>query len=145
MINCIIIDDEPLARQMIRMHLSRFPDWNIVAECFNAAQAYTALLQNEIQVIFLDIRMPHILGTEFLGSLKTPPLAIFTTAYADYALEGFELDAVDYLLKPITFDRFALAIGKVQARLNLPRGRAPGNNRPNQSPAKGRFYFYQTG
>lgn len=141
MINCIVLDDEPLAREMIRMHLSHLPHWNIVEECVNAAQAYAALLQNDIQVIFLDIRMPHILGTEFLGSLKAPPLAIFTTAYADHALEGFELDAVDYLLKPISFDRFALAIAKVQARLNLPQVKLRETAAQNNSPLKEDFIF----
>jgi two-component system, LytTR family, response regulator len=141
MINCIILDDEPLAREMIRMHLSHFPDWNIVGECVNAAQAYTVLLQNDIQVIFLDIRMPHVLGTEFLGSLKAPPLAIFTTAYADYAMAGFDLDAVDYLLKPITFERFAVAIAKLQARLNLPQVELREIPAQTRSPLKEDFIF----
>jgi two-component system LytT family response regulator len=115
----MIVDDEPLARAMIRMHLSRCPGWKIAGECINAIEAYALLHSTEIQVMFLDIRMPHIMGNEFLRSLKTPPLVIFTTAHAEHAIEGFELNAIDYLLKPVTFDRFIQAIDKTERQLNL--------------------------
>lgn len=117
MINCIIVDDEPLARDMIRLHLSSFPRWHIVQECMNALEAYEALHENHVEVMFLDIQMPKIKGNDFLRSLKSPPLVIFTTAYADFAVEGFELDVLDYLLKPITFERFRQCIEKVETRL----------------------------
>ncbi len=117
MIDCIIVDDEPLARDIIRMHLSQLPGWNIVQECINAMEAYEALINHNIQVIFLDIQMPRIQGMDFLRSLKKPPEIIFTTAHATYAVEGFELNAIDYLLKPITFDRFKQAITKVEQQL----------------------------
>jgi DNA-binding LytR/AlgR family response regulator len=122
MINCIIVDDEPLARQMIRMHLSQLSNWCIVQECVHALEAYEALHRHDVQVMFLDIQMPHLKGNDFLRSLRKPPLIVFTTAYADYALEGFELNAVDYLLKPITFDRFRQAVEKVHHQLSLPPG-----------------------
>ncbi len=119
MISCIIVDDEPLARQMIRMHLSKFSNWHIVQECVHAMEADEVLHRSEVQVMFLDIQMPHIKGTDFLRSLKKPPLIIFTTAHPGYALEGFELNAVDYLLKPVTFSRFQQAIVKAEQQLGL--------------------------
>ena len=118
MINCLIVDDEPLAREVIRLHISKLPGWSIVQECISAMEAYEALINHDIQVIFLDIQMPRIQGTDFLRSLKNPPKIIFTTAHPAYAVEGFELNAVDYLLKPITFDRFKQAIIKVEQQLN---------------------------
>lgn len=120
MINCLIVDDEPLARQVIAVHLSQFPDWAVVKECMNATEAWQALHEHEVQVMFLDIRMQGVNGVDFLRSLRNPPLVIFTTAYADYAVDGFELMAIDYLLKPITFDRFKQSIAKVYDKLNQP-------------------------
>lgn len=120
MINCLIIDDEPLARQMIAEHLAHFPDWVVVKECINATEAWQALHESTVHVLFLDIQMPGISGIDFLRSLKNPPLVVFTTAYANYAVEGFELMAVDYLLKPITPGRFKQAIIRVQEKLSLP-------------------------
>lgn len=117
MINCIIVDDEPLAREIIRMHISKLPGWNILQECISAIEAYEALIKHNIQVIFLDIQMPRIQGTDFLRSLKNPPKIIFTTAHPGYAVEGFELNAVDYLLKPVTFERFKQASEKVEQLL----------------------------
>jgi len=118
MINCLIVDDEPLAREVIRMHISKLQGWNIAGECINAMEAYEALINHNIQVMFLDVQMPRILGTDFLRSLKNPPKIIFTTAHPAYAVEGFELNATDYLLKPVTFDRFKQAITKVEQQLN---------------------------
>lgn len=125
MINCIIVDDEPLAREVIRMHLSAFPGWNIQQECINAMEAYEALIKHTVQVIFLDVQMPRIYGTDFLRSLKNPPAIIFTTAHPSYAVTGFELNAIDYLLKPVTVDRFKQAIIKVEQHLN--QGATAGN------------------
>ncbi|MEO6001019.1 MAG: LytTR family DNA-binding domain-containing protein [Chitinophagaceae bacterium] len=117
MINCLIVDDEPLAREVIRLHISKLAGWNILQECVSAMEAYEALINHNIQVIFLDIQMPRIQGTDFLRSLKNPPKIIFTSAHPGYAVEGFELNAIDYLLKPITFDRFNQAIAKVEQQL----------------------------
>jgi DNA-binding LytR/AlgR family response regulator len=120
MINCLIVDDEPIARQVLKTHLSFFPNWHLVKECTKAAEAYEQLHYSPVEVMFLDIQMPFINGTDFLRSLKNPPLVVFTTAYSHYAVEGFELMAVDYLLKPITFDRFKQALFKVQEKLGMP-------------------------
>jgi len=117
-IKCLIIDDEPLARKLIAGHVSRLPGWTIAGSCKNALEAYEMLMSQDIDVIFLDINMPVVSGTDFYRSLKDPPLLVFTTAYPDYAVEGFELDAVDYLVKPITFDRLLKAADRIQARLH---------------------------
>ena len=115
---CIIIDDEPLARDLIRGHVQKLENFEIVEECGNAMQAMEALRNNIIDLIFLDIKMPQITGIEFLKTLKNPPKVIITTAYSQYALEGFELDVVDYLMKPVTFERFFKAINKYYSSRN---------------------------
>lgn len=117
MIRALIVDDEPLAREIIQTHISKIPNWTVTATCINAEEAYEALLTHEIDVVFLDIQMPVISGVEFLQSLRNPPLVIFTTAYSEYAVQGFELNAVDYLLKPIAFGRFSQAIEKATTQL----------------------------
>jgi len=109
---CIIVDDEPLARSAIRALLSRFDDIEIAAECEDTFEALKVLKQKNIDLMFLDIQMPEVSGLEFLRSLKQPPAVILTTAYRQYALEGFELDVVDYLLKPVSFERMMKAIDK---------------------------------
>jgi len=109
---CIIVDDEPLARELIRGHISKLENFEIVAECDNAMKAVDALRNHQVDLMFLDIKMPQITGIEFLKTLKNPPRVIITTAYSQYALEGFELDVVDYLMKPVTFERFFKAINK---------------------------------
>ncbi|MGV3585707.1 MAG: LytR/AlgR family response regulator transcription factor [Adhaeribacter sp.] len=118
-IRCLIVDDEPLAREIIQTYLSRIPNWEVVKTCINAEEAYEALMQNGVDVLFLDIQMPVISGIDFLRSLKNPPLVVFTTAYSHYAVEGFALHAADYLLKPITMSRFFQAIERVQELLAL--------------------------
>lgn len=116
-INCLIIDDEPLAQDVIENLLRKHPQFNVVEKCDDPAMAFKALHQHPIDLIFLDIHMPIITGLNFLKSLNNPPLAIFTTAYAEYAVEGFELNAIDYLLKPISQERFDKAIQKVIDKL----------------------------
>lgn len=123
--NCLIIDDEPLAIDVIVAHCARIPELHVVETCNNAMEAFQALHKHEVQLIFLDINMPVISGLNFLKSLKDPPAVILTTAYTEYALEGYELDVVDYLLKPVPFERFATAIRKVQQRLSRPGAEAP--------------------
>mgnify|MGYP003967081683 FL=1 len=110
MYNCIIIDDEPIAIRVIKNHLSAFADFVIVAECGNALEAMPILLKENVDLIFCDIQMPQITGVDFVRSLAHPPKVIFTTAYRDYAVDAFELQVVDYLLKPISFERFTKAI-----------------------------------
>lgn len=111
-IRCLIVDDEPPAREVIRRYVQDVPTLELAGECANAVQALTFLQQQPIDLIFLDIRLPQLDGTTFLKTLKNPPRVIFTTAYPEYALEGYELDIVDYLLKPVRFDRFLKAVNK---------------------------------
>jgi two-component system LytT family response regulator len=109
---CIIVDDEPLARELIASHLANFENFELIDSFENALKAYTFLENNVVDLIFLDIEMPLLKGNDFLKKLKNPPKVIFTTAYREYALEGYELNVIDYLLKPITFDRFFVSIEK---------------------------------
>lgn len=111
-IKCLIVDDEPPAREIIRRHIEQMPILELAGECANAIQAFTILQQQPVDLMFLDIRMPQLNGNDFLKTLKNPPKIIFTTAYSEYAVEGYELDAIDYLMKPIPFDRFFKAINK---------------------------------
>lgn len=112
-IKTLIVDDEPHAVDVIQNYISEFPQVELVGTCSNAVHAFQLLQDREIDLIFLDIKMPGLLGTELVRTLKNPPRVIFTTAYQDYALDGFDLNAVDYLLKPIPFDRFLKAMDKV--------------------------------
>jgi DNA-binding LytR/AlgR family response regulator len=112
MIRCLIIDDEPLACQLIESHVRQVKNLQLVATCETAMDAFEILRRGQIDLLFLDIQMPGITGLNFLRSLKNPPRVIFTTAFMEYAVEAFELDAVDYLLKPVTFERFIKAIQK---------------------------------
>jgi DNA-binding LytR/AlgR family response regulator len=109
---CLIVDDEPLARALIRGHVEKLENFEIVAECGDAMKALNVLREKQIDLIFMDIQMPQITGIEFLKTLKHTPKVIITTAYREYALEGFELDVVDYLIKPITFERFLKSVNK---------------------------------
>ncbi len=111
-IRCVIVDDEPPAREIMRRYVAELPLLELVGECSNAIQALTLLQQVSIDLIFLDIRLPQLNGNDFLKAIKNPPKVIFTTAYPDYAIESYELDVVDYLLKPIHFDRFVKAVNK---------------------------------
>jgi len=117
MIKAIIVDDEPLALDVLETYIEKMPDLSLVAKCENAIEANEALKNNDVDLMFLDIQMPQITGVEFLKSLNNPPAVIFTTAYPDYAVEGFELNAVDYLLKPISLDRFMKAVNKVSEKM----------------------------
>lgn len=112
-INCIIIDDEPLAAKVLEKYMNKFEYLNLVGKAGNAVEAFNLINANSIDLMFLDVKMPQITGIELVKSLSNPPAVIFTTAYRDFALEGFEMAAVDYLLKPISLERFAKAVGKV--------------------------------
>ncbi|MEM6641374.1 MAG: LytTR family DNA-binding domain-containing protein [Bacteroidota bacterium] len=114
MINCIIVDDEPLARELLESYVSELEGLELVASCKDAHEAGDILKKTAVDLILLDINMPKTSGVSFYKTLVKRPKVIFTTAYADYAVEGFELDAVDYLLKPFSFERFKKAIQKVK-------------------------------
>lgn len=113
MINCIIIDDEPLAVKLLENHISKIDSLKLVATAKNAIEAYQILQTKPVDLMFLDIEMPNLNGIEFLKSLHQKPKTIFTTAYREFAIEGFELEAVDYILKPITFERFFKSVDRV--------------------------------
>lgn len=117
MINTIIVDDEPLAQEILETYLQSYEDFELIGMCKNAMEANKLLKDNKVDVMFLDIQMPQLNGIDFLKILDNPPLVVFTTAFKEYALEGFELDALDYLLKPISKERFAKAIEKIRAEL----------------------------
>lgn len=108
-LNCIIIDDEPIARKGLQEYVDEIEFLNCVASCENAMKATACLNENKVDLMFLDIHMPKVTGIELLKTIKNPPLTILTTAYPDYALEGYALDVIDYLVKPITFNRFLKA------------------------------------
>ena len=111
-IKCIVVDDEPLARDVIRRYVDQISTLRLVGEFGNAVEATIFLQTASVDIIFLDIKMPQLSGTEFVRSLRNVPKIIFTTAHKEFAHEGFELDVIDYLLKPIPFDRFLKAVNK---------------------------------
>tara|TARA_R110000868_G_scaffold103232_5_gene284333 strand:- start:782 stop:1501 length:720 start_codon:yes stop_codon:yes gene_type:complete len=110
--NCIIVDDEPHAIKILESYIRSLDQLNIVGICSNGFKAINIMNNEKVDLIFLDINMPKLLGTQLLKTLQYPPKVIFTTAHKDYAIEAFELDAVDYLLKPISFERFLKAVNK---------------------------------
>jgi DNA-binding LytR/AlgR family response regulator len=109
----MIVDDEPPALDVLELYIESVEGLAVAARCENALQAFQVLQQQPVDLLFLDITMPKLIGTDFLRTLRNPPPVIITTAYREYALDGYELDVVDYLLKPISFDRFLRAVGKV--------------------------------
>ncbi len=117
-IKVLVVDDEPIAQDILETYISKVPDLQLMGKCRNALEAFHMISKQQIDLVLLDINMPEISGIDFLKTLKNAPLVIFTTAYSEYALESYELNAVDYLLKPIPFDRFLKAIHKVVALLN---------------------------
>jgi|APHig6443717497_1056834.scaffolds.fasta_scaffold05916_4 DNA-binding LytR/AlgR family response regulator len=109
---CLIIDDEPLAIKLIKTHLGKLDSFEIAGECKSALKAVEYLQREKIDLMFLDINMPEINGLDFLKSIPDPPYVVITTAYREYAIEGYDLDVVDFLLKPISFERFLKAINR---------------------------------
>lgn len=140
-IRCLIVDDEPPAREIIRRYVQDLPTLQLVGECANAVQALAVLQQRKVDLLFLDIRMPQLDGTSFLKTLKNPPRVIFTTAYSEYALEGYELDVVDYLMKPIRFDRFLKAVNKAFPPANHQSEPKPAVNREEEKKNESFVYF----
>jgi len=145
-ISCLVIDDEPLARDVLKKYIEGVALLHLSGECSNAVETLSFLQNNSVELLFLDINMPHILGTNFLRTLKNPPKVIFTTAYRKYAVEGFELDAVDYLLKPISFERFLKAVNKVlQLNISAARSAMPASTlTENQNGQSNSFLYFRT-
>jgi len=117
---CIIIEDEPLAQNVLKKYIGEHPTLELVAVCNDALEAQDILTRENIHLLFLDINLPKLSGINFIKTLVRPPLIIFTTAYPEFAVEGFELNAVDYLLKPFSFERFLKAVNKAGEKLNIP-------------------------
>ena len=113
-LSCLIVDDEPLARHLLEQYVTKIPQLDLLQSCGNPVEAIEILRENTVDILFLDIQMPEITGISLLKILQNKPYIVLTTAYSEYALEGYELDVTDYLLKPITFERFLKAIDKVQ-------------------------------
>lgn len=116
-LQCLLIDDEPPALKILARYISDIGGMEIVAQCGNAIEALDILVSHKIDVVFLDIKMPRLTGTQFLKNLPAPPKVIFVTAYREFAVDGFELDAVDYLVKPVSFERFLKAIAKLNRQI----------------------------
>jgi two-component system, LytTR family, response regulator len=116
-LNCLIVDDEPIARDILEIYCQHFPNLQVLPSCPDAFSARQLLQNQEIDLMFLDVQMPVLDGVGFVQTLKKPPLIIFTTAYTDYAVKAFELSAIDYLIKPFSLERFIIALDKVLDRL----------------------------
>jgi two-component system LytT family response regulator len=126
-INCIAIDDEPLALKQIAGYIEKTPFLELKASCMSAFEAMDALKDKTIQLMFVDINMPDLSGMDFVKSLKEKPYIVFTTAYSEYAVEGFQVDATDYLLKPISYSGFLKAANKVKSLVESAAGNQPEN------------------
>ena len=124
-INCLLIDDEPLAMDVLASYINRIDGLELAGRCDNAIQAFEKIQTTPVDLLFLDIQMPKLNGIEFLNTLKDSPKVIFTTAYRDYAIDAFEMDAIDYLLKPISFSRFLRAVSKVYQNFQSPHLPSP--------------------
>lgn len=112
MLNVLIVDDEPLALDVLETYIGQMPELHLVKRCSNALEANDVLKHEPVDLMFLDIQMPQLTGTDFVKTLIRPPMIVFTTAYPNYAIQGFDLNALDYLLKPISFERFVKAVNK---------------------------------
>lgn len=120
-INCVVADDETLAREVIQNHIGKLDNLSLIATCANGIETYTALKTKPVDLLFLDIQMPQLSGIALLKTLNNPPAVIITTAYREFALEGYELDVIDYLLKPVSFERFLKGVDKYVRRTGVER------------------------
>lgn len=125
MIQTLIVDDEPLALDILETYIEQLPQLHLVRRCENALEAREVLKEQEVDLMFLDIQMPQLTGVDFVKTLTNPPLVVFTTAYPNFAIEGFELNALDYLLKPVSFERFKKAVQKATEKLENKSARKP--------------------
>jgi DNA-binding LytR/AlgR family response regulator len=138
-IRCIVVDDEPLARKVLKKYIDKVPSLELVKQCGNAMEAVACLHEFSVDLMFLDMKMPEITGMDFIKTLSAPPKIIVTTAYSEYALEGYEQAVIDYLLKPISFERFLKAVNRVQETIQS-RGGVLGTPRGDANP-KDDFVF----
>lgn len=129
--SCLLVDDEPIARDILKGYIDKTPYLEIAGNCASAMEAFQFLQSKPVDLIFLDIEMPEMTGLQFLKSLTHPPKVILTTAYREFAVEGYELNALDYLVKPISFERFIKAVGKLNPTTVDPiPGRIKRNDKP---------------
>src|SRR5690349_14983758 len=142
-IHCLIIDDEPPAREILKQHIAGVEALELAGTCSNAVEAVSFLKEHPVDLLLLDIQMPQLLGTNFIRTLKNPPKVIFTTAFRKYAVEGFELDAVDYLLKPISFERFLKAVNKV-LQMHIVADHAPTEPTEQKKEEETTFSYFRT-
>jgi len=144
MIKCLAIDDEPLALQQIAAYIGKVPFLELAAQCQSALEAHQFLQNDTVDVIFCDINMPDLNGMDFIKALVAPPLVVFTTAYAEYAVEGFKVNAVDYLLKPFGLQDFMRAANRVRERLEGTTASAPASSTPVASDSDTDTIFLKT-
>jgi len=131
--NCIVVDDENMGRKLLEENVRQILFLNLLASCKNAFEAMEQMQMNSIDLVFLDIQMPGMLGTQFIQSLAKKPLVIFVTAYDNYAVESYQLDAVDYLMKPVSLERFSLAANKAYQLFNLQKSVVPAAAAPQEA------------
>ncbi|MFD2571458.1 LytR/AlgR family response regulator transcription factor [Spirosoma soli] len=129
-LRCAVVDDEPLAVELLTSYIARLPDLELVGTSSNAVDAFGLVQRKAVDLLFLDIQMPRLTGIDFLKTLTRPPMVVMTTAYREFALEGYELDVVDFLLKPILFDRFMKGVGKAFQRRLPDTPEAASSNQP---------------
>jgi DNA-binding LytR/AlgR family response regulator len=149
-LKCLLVDDEPPALKILASYIESLDSLELAGQCSNAFEAMQVLQRTPVDVIFTDIKMPRLLGTEFIRTLRNPPKVIFTTAHKDFAIEGFELDAVDYLLKPFSLERFIRAVNKLGDEYGVTEGQrgvadtgqeTPGGMRREMPGGDGFLYF----
>ncbi len=143
-LNCVIVEDEPLARNLMVEYVRKVPSLNLIEACSSPLAAIEVLRSNSVDLLFLDVQMPELTGISLLKVLQKKPFVVLTTAYSEYALEGYELDVTDYLLKPITFERFLKAVDKVIQRAEGVKPTAVVQDKPVQE-TKNSFVFVKDG
>jgi len=142
MLKVLIVDDEPLALDVLETYIGQMPELQLMQRCSNALDANEALITHDIDLMFLDIQMPQLTGIDFVKTLTRPPMIVFTTAYPNYAIQGFDLNALDYLLKPISLERFMKAVNKAVEQSELQHREVPANNGASATSANDALDFF---
>jgi len=143
-LNCVITDDEPIAQNIIEDYVNMVPGLTVLARCQDAMETLAVLHNNPVDVLFIDIQMPEINGLDFIRSLKKTPMVIFPTAYPSHAIDGFELDAVDYLVKPVSLERFLKAADKIFARYGIAENTQPVNVQYAETSNTKKYFFIRS-